>query len=253
MTSAHNERDRKVAAFCLIAFAFLLVSAMLLELVLVDQTGGMHNLRSEFAESANLGFLMPYFLVYLAIGAVGLIGTLGIVEIYSAGSKSRLLVELTRLAALGTFAIKYWLWSASWIVLHKVTTLTDVPTNPDPWVLEEYSSLSESIFALGGWGGLGPELVLFVGLALLLFRGARLLPRSAAICFLGAALLSVIVLVGMGLKGMAAANTSGGMLVLDLGLHLARLAAFLLAGAAMFTEKGVFARSSTRSSTRVRR
>ena len=155
--------------------------------------------------------------------------------------------DLVKLAALGYFVTFYWLWSAMWIVQHKITLLADVPTAAPEWVIREYSA-ADALWMLPAWGGLGPSIVLFGGVAWLLLRSARLLPRITAVLFALLAVSQLANLIYIGLRGFH----GGGMFLWanDAVSTAARILAFVMAGAALYTERGLFARQGSR--TRVR-
>lgn len=246
MPTAEAGRDKQVAAACLIVFATLLLGMVTLEAVMLKYLGEP-SIEVDFETKANLGFIMPYFLAYLVIGAVGLIGVVGLIQTYGAGSGNKLVTDVVKLSALGYFVTFYWMWSAVWIVQHKITLLSDVPTAAPEWLIRDYS-VSDSLWALPAWGGLGPSVVFFGGLAWMLFRGARLLPRIAAGLFALLAVSQMVNLVYIGLRGFHSGGTF--LWANDAVFTVARILAFLMAGAALYTEKGVFARRSGRSRRR---
>ncbi|MBP7146288.1 MAG: hypothetical protein KBD01_02000 [Acidobacteria bacterium] len=239
--SRWSDVERQVSGVLLIVFASLLVGMVLLDLVLNFTTPG-ETVHSQFVREASLSHVMPMFLAYLVVGAAGFWGTVGLVETY--GQSLRLTPEVVRLSALAYFLVSYWLWSAVMIVRHKITLLTDIPTNPPDWLLQIFDA-SDALYALGGWGSFGPAIVLFVGLWWLLTRGARLLPRVAGWFFLAIAIGRFLSLVYIGVGGFQVANIAGmnPAYVIDVLTMLAQIVGFLLAGAAVYTEKGVFVRS----------
>lgn len=241
MTRSSAQSGKKVAASCLIVFAALLLAMVILELIMVTAPGKF-NLEADFLQKSNLQFIMPYFLVYLVIGGLGLIGVVGLVQTYGASHHVRLTAKVVQLAALAYFAINYWLWSAMWIVQHKITLLTSRPTAPEEWVLHAFDA-ADAFWSLAGWGGVGPSILLFGGLALLMMRGVTLLPKAAAGAFAVAAIVQLISLIYVGLRGVGVTNQGEFSLLLDVILVLARISAFLLAGAALYSEKGVFVRT----------
>lgn len=243
---ANSEKDKQVAAVCLIVFATLLLAMVLLEAIMLQYLGEP-SMDVDFETKSNLGFVMPYFLAYLVIGAVGLVGVVGLIQTYGSGSTHGLIREVVKLAALGYFVTFYWLWSAMWIVQHRITLLTDVPTAAPEWLLREYEA-ADAMWLLPSWGGLGPSVVLFLGLAWLMLRGERLLPRIAAGLFALLAVSQFANLIYFGLRGLH----GGGMFlwVNDALFTGGRILAFVTAGAALITEKAVFTRRSGR--TRVR-
>jgi hypothetical protein len=241
-----STQDKQIAAVCLIVFATLLLGMVVLEAIMLNYLGEP-SMAVDFETKANLGFVMPYFLAYLIIGGVGLVGVIGLVQTYGSGSSSKLVPDLVKLAALGYFVTFYWLWSAMWIVQHKITLMADVPTAAPEWVIREYTA-ADALWMLPAWGGLGPSIVLFGGLAWLLLRGARLLPRITAILFALLAISQLANLIYIGLRGFH----GGGMFLWanDAVFTAARILAFVMAGAALYTERGLFARKASR--TRVR-
>lgn len=251
MGSIGSSKERKVAATCLVAFAFLVFGMVLLEMIMIASLGGRpFTLEADFAQKADLTFIMPYFLAYLVIGGLGLVGIVGLTNVYGSSSNRKMGAEVVKLAALGYFVINYWLWSAMWLVQHKITLLAEIPTNPPEWVLRAFNA-SDAFWSLAGWGGLGPSIVMFLGLAWLLARGARLLPKAAAIAFLVLGVTQILLLIYVGLYGFGIQNTTGGYAqFFDMIMTLGRIVAFMLAGAALYTEKGIFARSD-RHRTRV--
>lgn len=226
----------------LIIFASLLLGALIVELILITNAE-RNTLWSDFVSKSSLSFVMPYFLAYLVIGATGLAGTVGLIQVYGQGQG--LLAELTRLAALAYFTVSYWLWSAMWIVEYKLTLLAESPTTPPDWVLQIYSA-SDALWALPSWGGLGPSIVLFAGLAWLLSRGARRLPRAAALAFAILATSQFAGLVYVGISGGALANTGAADFAFynDAVFNIGRVVAFVLAAAAVVSEKGIFQRTT---------
>jgi hypothetical protein len=235
------ELERQVASVLLAVFASLLLGLTLLEVILTTNAPRA-TVWSDFIEKSNIGFVMPYFLAYLVIGAAGLAGTLGLVGVYGQGVG--LAAELVRFSALAYFTLSYWLWSAMWIVQHKLTLLAEVPTSPPPQVLEMYDAF-DALWALPAWGALGPEVGLFIGLAWLLSRGVRLLPRAAAALFAFLALSRLAGLVFIGISSPSVANVAepGFAFYNDLAFTIGRILAFLLAAAALLTEKGIFGRT----------
>jgi hypothetical protein len=246
MSSHRSEQERQVAAACLIVFATLLLGMLVLEFIMLRFLGEP-TMEMDFETKANLGFIMPYFLAYLIIGGVGLVGTVGLVQTYGSGSGNKLVTDVVKLSALGYFVTYYWMWSAMWIVQHKITLLTDVPTAAPEWLIHGYST-ADAFWSLPAWGGLGPSVVLFGGMAWLLSRGAQLLPRITAVLFGLLAASQLANLVYIGLRGFH----GGGLFLLanDALFTGGRILGFLLAGAALYAEKGVFARTGGR--TRVR-
>lgn len=238
MPSLKSLRDQQVAAVTLVGYAALLLGMVLIEAILVAARPGHYTLHSDFVEKARVSFVMPLFMVYLVIGGLGLAGTLGVIRMYGTGG---LATDLVKASATAYFAIGYWLWGATWIVQHKITLLSESPTNPPDWLLQIYDA-SDALWSLASWGALGPQIVLYAGLGLMLWRGSRRLPRIAAILFgvLAASQMTEFVL--FGLRGF---NSFGRFeLVNDIVFAVARIAAALLAAAALYTEKGVFVRTS---------
>ncbi len=251
MGSHNQSTETRIAATCLVAFAFLLFGMVIFEAIMSAALEAQKlTWERDFLQKSKLRHVMPYFLNYLVIGGVGLFGTVGLAQVYGS-SHRRITAEVVKLAGLAYFAINYWLWAAMWVVQYKITLLTDVPTNPPQWLMQAFKS-SDAFWSLAGWGGQGPAIVLFLGLAWLLSRGARLLPRSAAAAFLVMGVVHFVMLVYVGLHGAGLDNTSHGFaFLLDMTMAFGRIVAFLLAGAALYTEKGIFARSVS-SRTRVR-
>lgn len=241
-SSRTTEKERQTAAVLLVVFASLLFAAMILEVMLITNSD-RNTLWTDFVSKSSLSFVMPYFLAYLVIGGAGLAGTVGLILVYGQGVGY--LAELTRLAALAYFTISYWLWSAVWIVEHKLTLLAETPTDPPEWVLNAYAA-SDALWALPSWGSLGPAIGMFSGLAWLLWRGARLLPRAAAVAFGLMAASRFLSLIYVGITGGALGNTGDADFAFynDAAFNVGRIVAFLLAAAALVSEKGVFSRSS---------
>lgn len=240
--SVRSEKERQIASVLLVVFSSLLFGMMIVEIILMTNTG-TNSLWADFVNKSNIGFVMPYFLAYLVLGGVGLAGSVGLIHTY--GSGQGFYAEFIRLSAVAYFTVAYWLWSAVWIVEHKLTLLTDSPTNPDDWVLQIYDS-SAALWALPSWGSFGPSLVFFGGMAWLLSRGARLLPRAAAACFAFLALSRLVSLVYIGVSNAGTANTGQAdfAFVNDALFNVLRIVAFLLAAASLLTEKGIFARKA---------
>jgi hypothetical protein len=245
MSSHRSEQEKRVAAACLVIFGTLLLGMMVLEVVMWQYLGEP-NAEVDFARKASLGFVMPYFLIYLVVGGVGLVGVVGLVQVYGSSSGNKLATDVVKLSAIGYFGITYWLWSAMWIVQHRITLLAEIPTNAPEWVIQGYE-VADAFRALPSWGGLGPSIVLFGGLAWLLARGARLLPRAAALVFLLLAASQLASLVYLGVRGFEAQSYF--LWAIDIFFNFGRVVAFLLAAAALFTEKGIFARK-TRTTVR---
>lgn len=235
------ESERQVSGVLLIVFASLLLGMVLLETILVTTQPRPMTLSSDFVEKGNLNTVIPLFLAYLVMGGLGFVGTLGVIQVY--GQAGRLAVEVVRLSSLAYFLTSYWLWAAVWMVQYKITLLTDRPTQPPEWLLNIYQA-SDALWALPSWGSLGPAVVLFSGMGLLLLRGARLLPRFTGWLFLTLAASKIADLVLVGVRGGALGNTGGFDFAFmnDLFFALGQIAAFILAGLSVYTERGIFVR-----------
>ncbi len=241
MTGAHSRTEQRVAATCLIVFASLLMAMVVVEMIMVTSPERF-TLQADFLQKANLHFVMPYFLAYLVIGGLGLVGVTGLVMVYGQSQHYRMTARVAQACALAYFAINYWLWSAMWIVQHKITLLTRHPTHPEDWVAQIFDA-ADAFWSLAGWGGMGPAILLFATLGLLMLRGVHLLTRAAAWTFIALAVLQFVSLVYVGLRGFGISNEGEFSLILDLLLVAGRILAFLLAGTALYVEKGVFSRS----------
>ena len=235
-----TEKERQISAVLLVVFASLTLGMLIVELILVTNTTP-NTTWTDFVSKSNISFVMPYFLAYLVIGAAGFTGTVGLIQVYGQGQS--LLAEIVRLAALAYFTVSYWLWSAVWIVEHKITLLTDTPTAAPEWLLRIYDA-ADALWALPSWGAIGPALLMFGGLAWLLNRGVTLLARSAAVLFALLAVSRFVDLVYVGVTSGTVANTGAidFAFVNDMLFAARRIAAFLLTAAALFVEKGVFQR-----------
>ncbi len=235
-----SEREQQISAVLLVAFAALLLAMVIIEAILLGMSPTAHTLHADFVQKANLSYVMPLFLLYLVVGGLGLVGTLGLVRAYGASGLAR---DAVQFAAAGYFVIGYWLWAATWIVQHRITRLAPIPTSPPDWVLQVYDA-SDSLWSLGGWGALGPGMILFAGLALMLTRSSRLLPRSAGILF---GVLAASQFLGLAYFGVRGFGGDGGFdfpFLNDLVFTVGRIVAYLLAAAALYTEKGIFVRST---------
>ncbi|GAB4369022.1 MAG: hypothetical protein Kow0062_02620 [Acidobacteriota bacterium] len=235
-----TERERQTAAVLLVVFSALTLGMLIFEVILATNTEP-NTTWSDFVSKSRISFVMPYFLAYLVIGAAGFAGTVGLVQVYGQGQA--LLSEIVRLSALAYFTVSCWLWSAVWIVEHKITLLTDTPTAAPEWLLRIYDATG-ALWALPSWGSLGPAIVTFAGLAWLLNRGVTLLARSSAALFALLAVSRIVDLVYLGVTEGNVANTGAidFAFVNDLLFATGRIGAFLLAAAALFVEKGVFRR-----------
>lgn len=234
MSSRRSEREQRIAAVLLVTFASLLLGMVLIEFLLVGTNPLKLTLGGDFLNKSRMVYVMPLFIGYLVIGAVAVYGPEG-----------RLETEVVKFSALGYFLSIFWLWSAVFLVQHKITLLTDKPTDPPEWLLQIYDA-SDALWALPSWGSLGCSLLLYGGLWLLLGRGATLLPRVASWAFLSLAVSCFLNLIYVGTRGSGVANRGGfdfGMLN-DGFFTIVQVVAFFLAGAALFKEKGVFQRRS---------
>ncbi len=239
--SSHQSRvERQFAAVALIVFAFLQFGMVLLELILAKALP--LTLAADFLEKAKVSSVVFYFLVYLVTGAAGFVGVLGLVQVYQ--QSRRLVGEVARLSALGYFLSAYWLWSATWIVQYKVTLLTDKPTDPPDWLLRIFAA-SDALWSLPSWGGIGPSILLFACLGWLLWRGSRRLPKAASVLFYALAVSRFADIVYIGASGATVANVAGYDFAFynDVFFAGGRILAFVFAGAALYTEKGVFVRT----------
>ena len=237
---SRSEREQQVSAVLLVAFAALLLTMVILEAILISSRPTVQTVHADFVQKASLSFVMPLFLLYLVIGGLGLVGTLGLVRVYGTSGLAR---DAVQFAAAGYFVIGYWLWAATWIVQHRITRLAVIPTSPPDWLLQIYDA-SDSLWAFGGWGSLGPGIILFAGLALMLTRSSRVLPRSAGILF---GVLAVSQFLGLAYFGVRGFGGDGGFdfpFLNDLVFTAGRIVAYLLAAAALYTEKGIFVRST---------
>ena len=243
MSSRRSEKEQQIAAVLLVIFASLLLGMVLLEFLLVGTNPLKLTLGGDFLNKSRMDYVMPLFIGYLVIGAAGFIGTLGLVAVY--GPEGRLETEVVKLSALGYFLSTYWLWSAVFMVQHKITLLTDKPTDPPEWLLQIYDA-SDALWALPSWGSLGCSLLLYGGLWLLLGRGATLLPRVASWAFLALAVSRFLNLIYVGTRGSGVVNRGGFDFAMlnDSFFMIVQVLAFFLAGAALFKEKGVFKRQS---------
>ncbi len=241
MSSRRSEKEQQVAAVLIIVFASLLLGMILLEFVLVGTNPVKRTLGGEFLSVSNINNVMPLFIGYLLIGAAGFLGTLGLIHVY--GPEGRIETDAVRLAALGYFLTTYWLWSAMFIVQHKITLLAEKPTDPPEWVLEIYDA-SSAFWSLPSWGGLACALILFTGLWRLLGRGASLLPRVASWTFLALAVSRFLGLVYVGTLGRGLVDHGGFSFAMlnDAFFMGVQVIAFVLAAAALYREKGVFKR-----------
>jgi len=170
------------------------------------------------------------------------VGTVGLLHTY--GANTGFIGETVRLAALGFFSLEYWLWSAIWIVQHRITLLAESPTTPPEWLLRIFDA-SDALWALAGWGSIPPAILFYGGVAWLLRRSARSLPRLASYLFWALAALKFLWVVYSGLRGMQFFNVGGFTLpfLMDAAQAGLQILAFLCAGAALYREKGIFVRT----------
>ena len=239
--STHQSRlERQFSAVALVVFAFLQLAMVLLELILAKALP--LTLAADFLQKAKISSVVFYFLVYLVTGAAGFVGVLGLVQVYT--QSQRLVGEVARLTALAYFTVTYWLWSATWIVQYKITLLTDKPTDPPQWLLRTFAA-SDSLWSLTSWGGIGPSILLFACLGWLLWRGARRLPKTASVLFYALAVSRFADIVYIGASGTTVGNVAGYDFAFlnDVFFAGARILAFVFAGIALYTEKGVFVRT----------
>jgi hypothetical protein len=241
MSTRRADQEKQVSTVMLVVFATGLLGMLIVEMILAT-SATRYTLITDFTSKANLANVLPYFFAYLVLGGAGLAGTLGLVQVYGQGAG--LVTEFVRYCAVAYFAIRYWLWSAVWIVQHKVTLLTDQPTNPPDELLTIYDAF-DAVWALPSWGGIGPAVFLFAGVAWLLNRGARLLPRLGAALFALLALSQLLSLVLIGMSGAVIVNTSSASFAFfnDAAFNVGRVVAFIVAAAALISERGVFRRT----------
>lgn len=242
MPSKNPYIERQIAGFLLIILATGLLLMVLIETFLVTSSPIPLTLHSDFIQKARLDFVLPKFLAYMVMGGLGLVGTLGVVQIYGHGG-ARLTNEVVRLAGLAYFVTSFWLWSAVWMVQYKITLLAEGPTQPPEWLIQIYQA-SDALWALPSWGSLGPAIVFFAGMGILLLRGARLLPRVAGGVFIALAVSKFADLVLVGVRGGAIGNT-GGMdfaFLNDIFFAIGQIIAFILAGLSVHSERGIFMR-----------
>lgn len=241
MSSLRSEKERRVCGILCITFASLMFALLVLELMMTSQ-GGRYTLSIEFLEKSSMSYSGGFFMIYLILGGLGFFGTMGVIEQY--GHSDSVITRGVRLASLGFFLMAYWMWGALFVVQHKLTMLTDRPTNPPEWLLQVFAA-SDSLFALSGWGRLGPAILLYGGMSLMFWRGARLLPRAAAVVFGLVAATHVVQLIYLAVHGVGevAHSSLDAQDIADKVLWLGDIVGFVLAGAALITEKGVFVRS----------
>lgn len=240
MSSLRSERERRTCGILCITFAAFMFALLVLELMMTRQ-GGRYTLTIEFLEKSSMGYSGGFFLTYLILGGLGFFGTLGVIEQY--GHSDSVITRGVRLASLAFFMSAYWMWGALFIVQQKLTMLTDRPTNPPEWLLQIFAG-SDSLFALSGWGRLGPAIILYGGMAMMLWRGSRLLPRTAAGVFGVVAATHFLQLVYLSVRGAGVSQGSfDAQDIADKLLWFGDIIGFTLAGTALITEKGVFVRS----------
>lgn len=238
MSKLRTERERLVCAVLCIVFSSLLLTLVVLETILASSDTGRYTALMAFQDRASMSYVGSLFLAHLITGGVGLYGVLGLIATY--GHRESILAEGTRLVAVVFFTLSYWFWGALLIVQHKITLLAEHPTNPPDWVIQSFDA-SDALFALSGWGRLGPAMLLFGGLALMIWRSARLVSRSAAVLFGLMAASYLFQLLYLSLRGVAYGEGDAAYIA-DVLAQAGEIIAFILAGAALFTEKGVFAR-----------
>lgn len=242
MSSLRPEDERRICGVLCICFSSLMFALLVFE-TLMNARGGRYTLAIEFLEKSSMGFAGGFFLTYLILGGLGLFGAFGVIEQY--GHHDSLVTRAVRAAGFGFFLFSYWCWGAVFIVQHKLTLLTDRPSNPPDWLLQNFESISDALFALFGWGRIGPALILYTGLGLMLWRGARLLPRAAAVTFLAIAIVRLLQLLYLTVRGVGAIS-EGSFDLLDLAdkfFWFGDIVGFILAGVALITEKGIFVRT----------
>lgn len=214
------------------------------EFILETGSPGLRTLDQYFLERSSLHNIMPLFLTYLVMGAAGFVGSIGLVHTYGAGQG--LIAETVKLSAAIYFFCSYWLWSATWIVQHKITLLAENPASPSDDLLQIFAA-SDALWSLAGWGSFGPGIVLYAGAAWLLSRGARMLPRAAAGLMAALAVSQFLSFLFVGLRGFGVTNVEGAgfdfAFLNDILFTVGRILAFLFAAAALYTEKGIFVRS----------
>ncbi len=236
--SPKSERERQISAVLLVAYAALMLGLVILEFALVEGRPIRMTLQGEFLEKSSLSYVMSLFLAYLVIGGLGFVGTIGLVRTY--GSGAGLLADVATYSAVAYFVTSYWLWSAVWIVQHKITLLTTNPTNPDEWLLHIFDA-SNALWALPAWGSFGAALTMFVSVGLLLLRGARQLPQWSGWGFLVLAVSQFASLVYVGLRGFGVSGPFA--FYNDTLLTFGRIAVFVMAAAALYGEEGLFVRT----------
>ncbi len=236
------EKEQRVSAALLVAFAALLLAMMVVELIMVGSSSGAQTSYNDFVQNASLSYVMSLFLAYLVIGILGFVGTLGLVRTYGGGTG--LLGDVARYSCALYFFSSYWLWSTTWIVQHKITLLTSRPTTPPEWLLQIYEA-SDALWSFGSWAAMGPSFVLFVSVGLLLLRGARQLPRWAGWGFIVLAVSQFLGLAFVGARGFGVANAGhlNFATLNDWVFTLGRVVVFLLAAASLYSERGVFVRT----------
>ncbi|MCU0231017.1 MAG: hypothetical protein MUC67_06520, partial [Acidobacteria bacterium] len=175
MSTRRSEKEQQIAAVLLITFSSLLLGMLLLEFILVGTNPLKLTLGGDFLNKSRMDYVMPLIIGYLVIGAAGFVGTLGLAAVY--GPEGRLETEVVKFSALGYFLTSYWLWSAVFMVQHKITLLAEKPTDPPEW--------------------------------LLLGRGATLLPRVASWAFLALAVSRFLDLISVGTRGSGVVNRGG--------------------------------------------
>jgi hypothetical protein len=240
MNPLQQEKQRKIAAVLLIVYATLLFAMAMIETIMMSAE--RMDLVTDFQRHASLNYSGSVFLVYLFIGGAGFVGTLGLMRTF--GHSDSLITDGTKLCGFAHYLCAYWLYYAVDIVLHKITLLTDRPTSPSEALLQIYGAAGH-LRTFAFWGSLGPSILFFVGLFLMLWRGARRLPRIAAGMFLFLAASRVLNVFYIILSGSGASSTSpyDFAYVNDLMFAIIEILAFLVAGAALFTEKGLFQRT----------
>jgi hypothetical protein len=242
MLNLRGERERQVSAVLLVTYAALMLAMIVIELAMLSARDEPYNVTTDFAQKADLSYVMSLFLAYLVIGAVGLIGTIGLIRTYGQGTG--LVHDVARFMAITYFFCSYWLWSAMWIVQHKLTLLADTPTNPPEWVIQVFSA-SDAFWSIASWGAIGPSLLMFVALGMILLRGARPICRWSGYGFLALAASQFLSLAYVGVRGFGLADV-GRMsfsFLNDMFFTFGRIAVYLAAASSLFTEKGILLRS----------
>ncbi|RMG48213.1 MAG: hypothetical protein D6718_02260 [Acidobacteria bacterium] len=242
MSTRRSEQERRVAATCLIVFACFLLAVVLWNTIQY-KLPTRYDLNAEFLDKANASKSIGIFFCYLVVSSLGFAGVVGLVHTY--GVNMGLFAETVRLAATAYFALNYWLWSAIWIVQHRITLLTETPTNPPDWLLRIFDA-SDALWALAGWGSIPPGILFSGGVAWLLRRSSRLIPRLAAGMFAALAALQLLWVIYSGLRGLQFFNVGGFTLpyLMDAAQALLQILAYLCAGVALYREKGIFVRTA---------